>query len=136
MKKLLGLTLALAMIATAGANAEMLKDFKLYGNLDIQTTSARNIKDFVTRPTPVRRRGPGAAAENNDRISRRPRDRQDGLGPAGRRALPRDPRQGSYVVSASPRVYGAAAQNVNQLQDSSFIQEANVRSTRCSAFSM
>ncbi|MEQ1920007.1 MAG: hypothetical protein ABL955_12485, partial [Elusimicrobiota bacterium] len=66
MKKLLGMTLALAMFVPAGANAELLKNFKVSGNLDIQTTSSRNTKDFVTRPTGAA--SSPASAGNNDRI--------------------------------------------------------------------
>ncbi len=51
MKKLLGSTLALAMFLPTGASAELLKNLKISGQLDVQTTSARNVIDFVTRPT-------------------------------------------------------------------------------------
>ena len=66
MKKLLGSTLALAMFLPAGANAELLKNLKLNGQLDVQTTSARNVTDFVTRPTGAN--SMPAATANNDRI--------------------------------------------------------------------
>jgi len=66
MKKLLGTTLALAMFIPAGANAELLKNFKVSGNLDIQTTSARNVTDFVTRPTGAN--SSPANGVNHDRI--------------------------------------------------------------------
>ncbi len=50
MKKLLGLTLALAMIIPPGqASAELLKNFKLSGGIDVQTDATRNVSDFVTR---------------------------------------------------------------------------------------
>ena len=46
MKKLLGSTLALAMFLPAGVNAEILKNLKLSGDIDVQATSANNITDF------------------------------------------------------------------------------------------
>src|SRR3989338_6227536 len=58
MKKLLGSTLALALSLSYGqANAELLKNFKLGGQIDLQATAARNVTDFITR-----------GAGNNDRI--------------------------------------------------------------------
>ncbi len=48
MKKLLGSTLALAMFFPAGANAELLKNFKLSGKIELQGTAGRNIRDFNT----------------------------------------------------------------------------------------
>jgi hypothetical protein len=69
MKKLLGSTLALALFLPAGASAELLKNFKLGGQLDVQTTSARNIADFQTLANHAGGgSGPGVAADNNDRI--------------------------------------------------------------------
>ena len=50
MKKLLGLTLALALIIPPGrASAELLKNLKLSGGINVQTDSNRNVGDFVTR---------------------------------------------------------------------------------------
>jgi len=48
MKKLLGMTLALAMFVPAGANAELLKNFKLSGKIELQGTASRNVRDFQT----------------------------------------------------------------------------------------
>lgn len=48
MKKLLGTTLALAMFVPAGANAELLKNFKLSGKIELQGTASRNVRDFQT----------------------------------------------------------------------------------------
>ena len=48
MKKLLGSTLALAMLVPAGANAELLKNFKMGGSLEVDAVSANNVKDFST----------------------------------------------------------------------------------------
>ncbi|MBI4376552.1 MAG: hypothetical protein HY549_08890 [Elusimicrobia bacterium] len=62
MRKLLGstVTLALLLVASQG-NAELLKNFKLGGQLDLQATAARNVADFVTQDL-------GTAGTQNDRI--------------------------------------------------------------------
>jgi|CXWL01.1.fsa_nt_gi hypothetical protein len=68
MKKLLGTTLALAMLLPAGANAELLKNLKVTGKIDLQGTAARNVRDFQTN---VRGDGTGsgaAATNGQDRI--------------------------------------------------------------------
>lgn len=50
MKKLLGSTLALAMLFPySQANAELLKNFKLSGQIDLQMDASRNVTDFQTR---------------------------------------------------------------------------------------
>ncbi|MDE2512011.1 MAG: hypothetical protein KGL74_12885 [Elusimicrobia bacterium] len=49
MKKLLGSTLALAMLVPVGANAELLKNFKASGSLEVDAVSANNVKDFSTK---------------------------------------------------------------------------------------
>ncbi|MBI3551461.1 MAG: hypothetical protein HY077_03000 [Elusimicrobia bacterium] len=73
-KKLLGTTLALAMILPYSANAELFKNLKLSGQLDLQGTAARNTLDFSTRFKPVVAAQNGgtiaasAGAANNDRI--------------------------------------------------------------------
>lgn len=48
MKKLLGSTLALAMFLPAGANAELLKNFKASGSIDVDAVSANNVTDLRT----------------------------------------------------------------------------------------
>lgn len=121
MKKLLGTTLALAMFIPAGANAELLKNFKVSGSLDIQTTSARNIGDFVTRPASV-----SGVPANNDRI-----------GAASTRAMLKmdwdlldDVHARVTLVKGAQgneRVYGSAANTVNGVQDNTLVQEANVK---------
>ncbi len=76
-KKLLGTTLALAMtIPSFGiANAaELFKNLKLSGQIDVDATSARNVLDFSTRqnfaPTAAANTGATAAANSgNDRVS-------------------------------------------------------------------
>ncbi|HAM35613.1 MAG TPA: hypothetical protein DEB40_03505 [Elusimicrobia bacterium] len=51
MKKLLGSVLALALVLSISqANAELLKNFKFGGSIDLQATSARNVLDFQTHP--------------------------------------------------------------------------------------
>ncbi len=63
MKKLLGTMLALAL-GTGSASAELLKNLKVSGQLDVQNTSARNVFDFSTDRNPA-----PAADNNNDRVS-------------------------------------------------------------------
>lgn len=64
MKKLLGTTLAVALLVPGPASAEILKNLKVSGSLDIQTTASRNAHDFTTRGDTV-----GAAAiTGQDRI--------------------------------------------------------------------
>jgi len=65
MKKLLGSTLALAMFVPTGANAELLKNLKLSGQLDVTAISAQNVTDFVTRPA---QGNTAVATGNNDHI--------------------------------------------------------------------
>jgi hypothetical protein len=48
MKKLLGSTLALAMMLPAAANAELLKNVKIGGSLDVNAVSANNVNDLNT----------------------------------------------------------------------------------------
>jgi hypothetical protein len=50
MKKLLGSVLALALVASVSqANAELLKNFKLGGSVEMSAVSARNVENFRTR---------------------------------------------------------------------------------------
>ncbi|MBI5623222.1 MAG: hypothetical protein HY924_05530 [Elusimicrobia bacterium] len=50
MKKLLGSVLAIAMLVQPGfASAELLKNFKLGGSIDMQSNASRNVMDMVTR---------------------------------------------------------------------------------------
>ncbi len=66
MKKLLGAALALALVFPSGpaSSAELLKNLKVSGGLDLQHTSGRNVVDFVTRAP-----SNGGAATNNDRLA-------------------------------------------------------------------
>lgn len=64
-KSLVAAVSAFAFTATAGgsANAELLKNLRMGGQIDVQATSARNVTDFVTSP-----RATPAATSFNDRI--------------------------------------------------------------------
>lgn len=123
MKKLLGSTLALAMFLPAGANAELLKNLKVSGQLDVQTTSARNVTDFVTRPTGANSSPSGA---NNDRI-----------GDAHTRAMLHadwdlldDVHAKITLVKggdAANRVYGQGAESLDNVQTRTIVQQAYVK---------
>lgn len=63
MKKLMGIAITAAMLVPGPASAEILKNLKVGGQLDIAATSARNAMDFATRTDPT-----GAAPTQNDRI--------------------------------------------------------------------
>lgn len=124
MKKLLGSTLALAMFLPAGANAELLKNLKVSGQLDVQTTSARNVSDFVTRPTGANSSPAGTA--NNDRI-----------GDAHTRAMLHadwdlldDVHAKVTLVKggdAANRVYGQGAESLDNIQTRTIVQQAYVK---------
>lgn len=123
MKKLLGSTLALAMFLPTGANAELLKNLKISGQLDVQATSARNITDFVTRPDQ-------GAANNNDRI-----------GDAHTRTMLSADwdllddvharitlvKGGENAAGAGHDVYGEGADSLDNVTARTLVQEANVR---------
>ncbi len=67
MKKILGTTLAAALLFPPGqASAEILKNLKVSGQLDVQTTAARNTSDFSTRGD-IDGNG-GVLSTGNDRI--------------------------------------------------------------------
>jgi len=128
MKKLLGTTLALAMFIPAGANAELFKNLKVSGNLDIQTTSARNVTDFVTRPNA----GviAAVAGNNNDRIGHATtrvivKMDWDLLDDVHSRVTLVKGAEG--VLVNTTRTYGSNPQTVNQIQDTTVVQEANVK---------
>lgn len=125
MKKLLGTTLALAMFIPAGANAELLKNFKMSGNLDIQTTSARNVEDFVTRPNTT------GAVLNNDRIGHANtrlivKMDWDLLDDVHSRVTLVKGAEGSGA-GPSARVYGTQADNIDGITNETYLQEANVK---------
>ena len=72
MKKSLGIAASLALVWSGQpAQAELLKNLRLSGQLDIQATSANNIADFSTRATadsPPGNVPAGIRTNNNDRI--------------------------------------------------------------------
>ena len=140
MKKLLGMMSALALLAPTGANAELLKNLKLGGQWDIQTTSAQNVTDFVTRAnTLAGGSGPGAVAYNgNDRIGHASTrimvkldwDMLDDV--HARVTLVK----GAFNVAASThaRTYGQISQNTHDFQSAVFIEEANVKIDKIMGF--
>jgi hypothetical protein len=70
MKKLLGSLLALAMFVPSGqANAELLKNFKASGQLDLQTQASRNAIDLVTKPNGDATQAAFADTTWNDRLN-------------------------------------------------------------------
>lgn len=112
MKKLLGSTLALAMFLPTGANAELLKNLKVSGQLDVQTTSARNVADFLTR-------------DSNDRI-----------GDAHTRTMLSadwdllDDVHARVTLekgAGTARVYGEGSESLDNIQTNTNVEEANVK---------
>lgn len=125
MKKLLGTTLALAMFIPAGANAELLKNLKMSGNLDIQTTSARNQTDLVTRPEPI-----GGSPANQDRLGHAStrvilKMDWDLLDDVHSRVTLVKGAEG--VAAGTARTYGTGAESLHGITAATFVQEANVK---------
>lgn len=70
MKKLLGSALTLALVFPSGpASAELLKNLKVMGGVDLQTNYARNVLDFRTNQTAGSGAGALSGLASNDRIS-------------------------------------------------------------------
>lgn len=63
-----GLSALAVILSSAPANAEILRNFRLSGQLDVQATSARNVLDLATSPSTVVGGGVNAAKPNNDRL--------------------------------------------------------------------
>lgn len=121
MKKLLGSTLALAMFLPTGANAELFKNLKISGQLDVQATSARNISDFVTRPVQ------GSLTNGrNDRIGH---VQTRTMVSADWDLLDDVHARISLVKGASgnERLYGTGSQSLNGVQDNTMVHEASVK---------
>lgn len=123
MKKLLGSTLALALFLPAVANAELLKNLKVGGQLDVQTTSARNVIDFATRPNTAANTPNGT--NNNDRI-----------GHANTRAMLKmdwdllddvHARVTMVKGAGNGRTYGSGSQDLNTIQSAVLVEEAFVK---------
>ncbi|MBI3564564.1 MAG: hypothetical protein HY079_05135 [Elusimicrobia bacterium] len=130
MKKLLGSTLALAMFLPAGANAELLKNLKVGGQLDVQATSAQNVTDFLSAAT----NGGGTPAVNPQASGR------DHVGSAFTRTMLKvdwdlldDVHARISVVkgdnkNGTPRPYGGNSQTVqNAALATPLVTEANVK---------
>ncbi len=119
MKKLLGTTLALAMLLPAGANAELLKNLKVTGKIDLQGTAARNVADFQTN------RNVSAAVDAQTG--------QDRIGDMQTRVIVSadwdllDDVHSRVTLVKNDRVWGSAAQSVTGLEASFFAQEAFIK---------
>ncbi len=123
MKKLLGSTLALALLVPAAANAQILKNLKVSGQLDIQADSAQNVADFATRPAPT------GTPSNNDHIGAAYSrlmvaadwDLLDDV--HSRIAI----EKGANNVGAT-RTYGSPAQSTaDSFLNTTFVEEANIK---------
>lgn len=117
MKKLLGSTLVLALLFPSQVSAAaLLKNTKFSGQIDIQTTSARNITDFQTR---------GA----NDGST----TGQDRIGDAQNRIMVSidgdllDDVHARSTIRKNNRVWGNASQDLNAVQTTLFVDEANIK---------
>lgn len=133
MKKLLGSTLALAMFLPAGANAELLKNLKVGGQLDVQATSAQNVQDFLSAAT----NGGGTPAVTPQATGR------DHIGSAFTRVMLKadwdlldDVHARVSVVKGAnnlvsdangARAYGAGSQSLQNWQNMTYVTEANVK---------
>jgi hypothetical protein len=123
MKKLLGSTLALAMFLPAGANAELLKNLKVSGQLDIQADAANNVTDFQTRvanPT-VNSANDRIGSVNTRLIVKADWDLLDDV--HSRVTLVK----GANNQAGGARAYGSGAQNLDAWQTQTFVQEASVK---------
>ncbi len=130
MKKLLGSTLAMAMLLPAGANAELLKNLKVGGQMDIQATSAQNVEDFLSGIT-----GPNSTPANTSG--------QDHIGSVYTRLMLRadwdlldDVHSRISVVKGANnlvsgengvRAYGGGSQTLQNWQNQTYVTEANVK---------
>jgi hypothetical protein len=126
MKKLLGSTLALAMFVPAGANAELLKNLKISGQLDISAVNANNITDYVSGPT-----GPNSTPANSDN--------RDRIGAAYTRTMLKADWDLLDDVHArinltkgnswfgNQRAYGQQAESLQAVQNEVTVEEANIK---------
>ena len=117
MKKLLGTVLALALVASVSqANAELLKNFKFGGSVEVDAVSARNAVNFTKNPT--------NAGVSTDRV-----------GTAQTRIMLNmdwdllDDVHAKMTLSKNNRVYGATAdghngsENMNTVQTNVYIDQ-------------
>jgi hypothetical protein len=114
------------MFLPTGANAELFKNLKISGQLDVQATSARNVTDFATRPD----QGDLAQPGNNDRI-----------GDAHTRTMLSADwdllddvharitlvKGGEGAAGAGHDVYGESADTLDNVTARTLVQEANVK---------
>lgn len=130
MKKLLGMTLALALTLGQANATEFFKNLKFSGQLDLQGTSANNITDFQTRGTIAR----GATAPGGARAATTGLDR---IGDMQTRVMVSldwdllDDVHSRVTLTKRDRTWGAqgtaAGQDLNTIQDAITADEANVK---------
>lgn len=108
MRKLLGSTLALALLVPTGANAELLKNFKAGGSLEVADSAANNVSDLNT--------------VTYDRLS----TVQTRLMVHGDWDLLDDVHAHVSVVK-NDRTYGTASQDLNTIQTALFVRESYVK---------
>lgn len=128
MKKLLGSTLALAMFLPTGANAELFKNLKISGQLDVTAVSAHNVTDLASRGE---QGDLSETSTNNDRLGHAftrtmlsaDWDLLDDV--HARVTLVK----GAHNLSsgAGLRNYGSGSETLSQWQDRTHVQEANVK---------
>lgn len=122
MKKLLGSTMALAMFLSAGsANAELFKNLKLSGKIEMQGTAARNVRDFQTKNDDATQNGTGT---NNG---------QDRLGDMQTRVMLSgdwdvlDDVHARVTIRKNDRTWGNNSQNLNTIQSAFEADEAFIK---------
>ena len=128
--------MALAVVLPAVANAELLKNLKVGGQLDVQTTAARNVLDFATRPNTVAGNTPLAA--NNDRIGhamtrvmlKMDWDLLDDV--HSRVTLVKG--AAATTAAGQARDYGQNAEDLNTIQTNTLLQEAFVKVVKLFGF--
>lgn len=124
MKKLLGSTMALAMFLSAGsANAELLKNLKLSGKIDLQGTAARNIRDFQTKNSDsLQNSGAPATQTGQDRIG----DMQTRVMLSGDWDV-LDDVHARVTIRKNDRTWGNSSQNLNAIQSAFEADEAFIK---------
>ena len=111
MKKLLGLTVALAMVVPSVASAELLKNLKVGGSLDVDAVESNNVSDYSTKNYDHRSTVQTRLLVNTD---------WDLL----------DDVHAHMTISKNNRTYGSganASENLNTVQTSLLLDEASVR---------
>ncbi len=117
MKKLLGSTLALAMLFPAGANAELLKNFKMSGSLEVDAVDATNVKDFNT-----------AKNDNIGTVQTRLMVKADwDLLDDVHAHVSLDKNDRTYGGTAAGNTAGGTSQNLNGVQNTVWVDESYVK---------